>query len=112
MAEFGRLKAIAVTSAKRSSLLPNVPAIGEAVPGFELTGWYGLVGPAGMPTEIVNALNRDLDRIMQDKEMIERVKAQGAESPRANPAQFKEIIFRELDVVAKVIKETGLKIEQ
>lgn len=108
----GRLKAIAVTSAKRSPLMPGLPAVAELVPGFELTGWYGLLGPAGMPPEIVNALNREVGLIVSSPEMVEKVNAQGSEAPQATPAQFKEMMGRELDSVAKVIKDVGLRLEQ
>lgn len=108
----GRMKALAVTSARRSPLLPDLPAIAEEVPGFDMTGWYGLLGPAGLPVPIINAINHEIGAIMASPEMTEKLAAVGAEAPQASPAQFRELMLRELDNTLNVIKKTGLKLEQ
>lgn len=107
----GRMKALAVTSAKRTPMLPSIPAIAEAVPGFELSGWYGLMGPAAMPSDVVTALNRELAQVVASSDVTEKFTKLGAETPQASPSEFRALILRELDVVATVVRETGMKIE-
>lgn len=108
----GRLKALAVSSAKRSVLLPGIPAIAEDVPGFEMAGWYGLLAPAGTPPAIVDALSRDILQILRDPEISRKLALEGAEASQLSPEQFSASISLELDGIAKLIKETGIKLDQ
>ncbi len=108
----GKIKAMAVTSAKRSSLLPDLPTIAESgVPGFEMTGWYGLLGPAGIPAPIIAAVNRGVQDVLRMPEVQQKLAADGADAPLANPEQFRETMLSEIDRVSKLVKETGLKLE-
>lgn len=110
-AKSGRLKALAAGSLKRSSLLPDIPSIAEEVlPGFEMTGWYGLMAPAGTSPLIVNYLNREIVQTVTSQEIVQKLATDGAEGPQASPAQFKEAMNRELDKVEK-LKESGIKLD-
>lgn len=110
-AKNGKIKALAVGSLKRSSLLPDIPAIAEEVPGFEMVGWYGLLAPAGTPAPVVNALNRDLNQVLALPEVVQKLAADGADAPQVTPQQFRDTINREIDKIAKLMKEAGLKLE-
>lgn len=111
LAKAGKVKALAVGSLYRSKLLPDIPTVSESgLPGFELTGWYGLITSAGTPSAIVLALNQEVGRLMNAGDMKEKLAADGAEPAEFNsPAQFKVAIGKEIDKWAKVIKAEGLK---
>lgn len=111
-AKAGRLKALAVSSARRSPLLPDIPAIAEDVPGFDLTGWYGLVAPSGTPAAVVIALNQEVQKILALPEVVQKLATDGSEAPLMSPEQFRDSIHRELDAVDKLLRETGLKLDQ
>ncbi|HEX3137298.1 MAG TPA: tripartite tricarboxylate transporter substrate-binding protein, partial [Casimicrobiaceae bacterium] len=107
-----RLRAIAVTTAKRSPQLPELPTIAEAgVPGFEAAGWFGYAAPARTPKEIVATLNREVVRILALPDVRERLIAQGAEPVGDTPEQFAQYIKAEAAKWGKVIKTLNLKIE-
>jgi len=107
-----RLRAIAVTTAKRSPQLPELPTIAEAgVPGFEAAGWFGYAAPARTPKEIVATLNREIVRILALPDVRERLIAQGAEPVGDTPEQFAQYIKAEAAKWGKVIKTLNLKIE-
>jgi len=105
----GRLKAIAVTSLKRSSALPDVPTIAETLPGFEATTWYGIVGPAGIPREITNKLSSEIRKAVGLPDMIERFNQQGAETRGTTPEEFSAFMRSELVKWAKVVKDSGAR---
>lgn len=109
----GRLRALAVTSAKRSATFADLPTIAEAgVPGFELTSWYGLFAPAKTPMTIVRIINRDVLDVMNSPEMKEKLAADAAEPALPNtPEDFRRIVTREVEVWDKFIKTSGIKIE-
>ncbi len=113
MAKAGKVKAVGVGSLKRSRLLADLPTISESgLPGFELTGWYGLIGTGGSPAPIVQALNRESSRIMNSPEMQAKLAADGAEAPEPRtPAQFGAAINEEIDKWARVIKTANLKFD-
>lgn len=110
-AKSGKIKALAVGSLKRSSLLPDIPTIAETVPGFEMVGWYGLLAPTGTPAPIINAVNRDINLILATPEVVQRLAADGADAPQATPQQFQETVNSEIDKIAKLMKEAGLKLD-
>jgi tripartite-type tricarboxylate transporter receptor subunit TctC len=106
----GKLLALGVSSAQRSSTLKDVPTIAEAgVPGFDYNLWVGLFGPAGMPADLVDRINKDVERALQSAEIKERFANLGAEPMPMTPAQFKSFTRSEIDESAKVVKAAGIK---
>ena len=108
----GRLRALAVTSAKRTPLVPELPTVAEAgVPGFEATGWYGLLGPRGLPPQIVAKLNRVTLAVLGDREFVERYAVLGIEPLGGTPAEFAVHIRSELAKWGKVVRESGARVD-
>ncbi len=109
----GKLRALAVTSARRIPVLPDVPTMVEAgVPGYEATAWFGMVGPAGMPLEIVAKLNQEIGRVLRMPDVLGRISQQGsAEIVGGSPEQFGEFIRAEVAKWADVVKQAGVKVE-
>ena len=108
----GRLRAIAVTSAKRSSALPGLPTIAESgVPGYEFILWYGLVAPAGVPADIVGRLNAEIGKALRDPGISAKLANQGVDANPSTPQAFSELIRSELKKYANVVKQTGAKAE-
>jgi tripartite-type tricarboxylate transporter receptor subunit TctC len=108
----GKVRAIAVTTAQRSALLPNVPTIAEqGFPGYEVSGWYGLLAPAGTPKEVVAYLNTEVVKVLRQNEMKERMGADGAIAVGNTPDQFAAYIRSEMEKYAKVIKASGATAE-
>jgi len=109
----GKLRALGVTSAKRSPLLPDVPSIGEkAVPGYASVGWYGIVGPAGIPKPIVATLNREIVRMLQNAEVRERLAREGAVPVINSPEEFSAFIADDHRKWAKVIKAANIRVSE
>jgi tripartite-type tricarboxylate transporter receptor subunit TctC len=108
----GKLLALGVSSAQRSSTLKDVPTIAEAgVPGFDYNLWVGLFGPAGMPADLVDRINKDVERALQSPEIKERLANLGAEPMPMTPAKFKSFTRSEIDESAKVVKAAGIKVQ-
>ena len=109
----GKLRALAVTSARRIPVLPDLPTMVEAgVPGYEATAWFGMVGPAGMPHEIVAKLNQEIGRVLRMPDVLGRIAQQGsAEIVGGSPEQFGEFIRAEGAKWADVVKRAGVKVE-
>jgi tripartite-type tricarboxylate transporter receptor subunit TctC len=108
----GKLVALGVSTAKRSSALPNVPTIAESgLPGFDYNLWVGMFAPAGTPSDIVDKINRDVARVLQTPEAKERLAALGAEAMPMTPAEFHKFVRDEIDDSAKVIKAAGIKVQ-
>ena len=108
----GRLRAIAITSTQRSTLLPKVPTIAESgYPDYAFTSWVGVLAPAGTPSEIVAALNAHIVKAMRNPAVIERLAADGNEVVAGSPEQFAALIKTELARWAKVVRASGMKPE-
>jgi tripartite-type tricarboxylate transporter receptor subunit TctC len=110
-AEAGRLKALATTGAKRSKFFPNVPTVAESgLPGYESTGWFGLLAPAHTPPEIVAKLNRAVVAIMGEKDIIDRMAKLGAEPQPQTPDEFARYINADVAKWSKLVKEQNITI--
>jgi tripartite-type tricarboxylate transporter receptor subunit TctC len=108
----GKLKPLAVTSAKRHPSLPNVPTMIEAgVPGFELTGWHGIAVRAGTPAPIINKLNTTLNAMFSDPEFKKKWEAIGTPVVGGTPAQFGELIRKETIRLGQVVKNAGVTLD-
>ncbi|HYH42932.1 MAG TPA: tripartite tricarboxylate transporter substrate binding protein [Burkholderiales bacterium] len=109
----GRLRALGVTSGKRSRAAPDVPTIAEAgVPGYQVLTWYGLLAPAGTPREIVTKLNTAVAKIVRMPDVAEKLLADGAEPVGGTPAEFARHLADEINRFKKLTKDIGLKTEK
>jgi tripartite-type tricarboxylate transporter receptor subunit TctC len=107
----GKLRPLAVTSAKRLDVLPDVPAMDEFVPGYEGSGWVGVGAPKGTPAEIVDKLNKEINAVITDPQMQARFVSLGVEEEPMTPAQFGSLIADASVKWAKVVKFAGIKVE-
>jgi tripartite-type tricarboxylate transporter receptor subunit TctC len=108
----GKLRAISISSAKRSPQAPELPTIAESgVPGFAAVPWYGVLGPAGMPRPIVTRLNTEIARALAQPDMNERFVAQGIDLQSSTPEQFGALIKSELVKWRKVVRDAGAKVD-
>jgi len=106
----GKLRALAVTGAARLATAPEVPTIAElGYPGFEASTWYGFLGPAGMPKDIVNKAHDDIIRALKLRDVQERLAAQGFDSIGTTPEQFGEVLRSDVERWRKVVKASGLR---
>jgi len=106
----GKMKALAVSTAKRSPLAPEVPSLDEAgVPGYDLSVWFGVLAPAGTPREIVQRLNTEIVKILQSAEVKERFLKQGVEVQTSTPSDFDAFVRSEVARWAKVINDAGIR---
>jgi tripartite-type tricarboxylate transporter receptor subunit TctC len=112
LAQSGQANALAVTSAKRASLLPNVPTLNESgIPGFDLSSWWGIVGPAGVPANIVNALNTEIGKMLISPDLGKFLANEGAEAEAMTPQQFENLIHAEIQRWIKVAREANISID-
>jgi tripartite-type tricarboxylate transporter receptor subunit TctC len=112
LARDGQAKALAVTSARRTVLLPDVPTLGEAgIAGFDLWSWWGIVGPAGMPANVVHALNSEIGKMLTSPELGEFLKNEGAEAQAMTPEQFGDLMRLETERWIKVAHEANISID-
>ena len=107
----GKLRGIAVTARKRLAAMPDIPAMAEVLPGFELVGWYGVVGPANMPKAIVNRLHDELVKIIRRPDVRDRIAEDGAEPVGNTPEEFRKYLHADVAKWAKLVKESGAKLE-
>ena len=109
--EAGTLRALAVTTAARSPFLPNVPAIAETVPGYDTEVWWGLLGPAGMPPELVTKISQDFIAALNAEAVKERLAKFGASPIGSSPQQFDAKIYADYDKWGPIIKAAGIRAE-
>lgn len=108
----GKLRALAVTSAKRSSSLPDVPTVAESgYPGMDVSTWYGLFMPAGAPKDVVDQVHAAVNKLLATPEMKAAVQAQGAESQAMNQRQFADLVATDYRKWEGIVKASGAKIE-
>ena len=108
----GGLRALAVTTATRSPELPEVPAVGEFVQGYEASGWQGIGAPRDTPSEIIDILNKEINAGLGDTKIKARFAALGGYTPFASsPAEFGQFIVEETEKRAKVVRAAGIKAE-
>lgn len=112
LAQTGQVKALAVTSARRTGLLPDVPTLDESgIAGFDLWSWWGIVGPAGMPADIVNALNSEIGKMLNSSELGTFLSSEGAEAEAMTPRQFGDLMRLETERWTKVAREANISID-
>ncbi|MHB8272554.1 Bug family tripartite tricarboxylate transporter substrate binding protein [Bradyrhizobium sp.] len=107
----GKLRALAVTSAARAEVLPELPTVADFVPGYEASQWYGLSAPKNTPADIVGKLNREINAAIADPRMRERLAAIGGEPLPGSPGEFGRLIAEETEKWAKVVRAAGIKPE-
>lgn len=108
----GAMRPIAVTSGKRTSLLPDVPTVIESgLPGFEVLGWFGVFAPAGTPPDVVKRLNHEINKIISKPSVVQRFTELGAEPLGGTPEQLGAFLKAEQDKWGRLIKETGIKLQ-
>ena len=107
----GKLRALAVTTARRQEVLPDIPTVGEFVPGYEATAWFGIGAPKNTPTEIIDKLNREVNAGLADPKLKTRLVDLGGETFAGSPEDFAKFIAAETEKWAKVVKFAGIKPE-
>jgi tripartite-type tricarboxylate transporter receptor subunit TctC len=107
----GKLKALGVTTSKRSPVAPEIPAIAETLPGFNTSSWYGLLVPAGTPPDVVGKIYLDLVRITQSPEMKDRMLAQGLQPVANSPEEFAIFLKADVQRWRKLVKDVGISLE-
>jgi tripartite-type tricarboxylate transporter receptor subunit TctC len=107
----GRLRALAVTTAARTEMLPAMPTVGDFVPGYQASQWYGLAAPKSTPADIVERLNKEVNAALVDPKMKARLADIGGEPLPGTPAEFAKLIADETEMWAKVVKSAGLRPE-
>mgnify|MGYP000998732587 CR=1 FL=1 len=108
----GRLKSLALATSKRSPLMPDMPTVAEAgLPGFEFEPWFGILGPAGLPAPLVERLNREINVVMKEPEVLEAMRIQYLTPLPGTPADFREVIRKDLVYWGNAAKAAGVKPE-
>jgi len=107
----GKLRALAITAPKRLAALPELPAVAEMLPGFEVVGWYGVIGPANLPNSIVTRLHEAFVRVLSQREVRERIVADGSEPVGSTPEDFRQFMLADLAKWAKLVKQSGAKLD-
>lgn len=109
--KIGKLRGLAVTSPKRSPSFPNLPAIADTVPGYEVVNWFGVVAPAGTARAVVTRINRELNAALASPALRERLASQGADVVGGTPEDFGKVIRSDFAKWGKVVKASGAKVD-
>ena len=110
--KMGKIRALAVTSARRSSAVPDLPTVMESgVPGYETTTWHGWLAPAGLPQDIVAKLNAELARAVRSREVLDKLSDDGGEAVAGSPEHFRNHIATEIARWRKVVRDAGIRVE-
>jgi tripartite-type tricarboxylate transporter receptor subunit TctC len=107
----GKLRGLAVTGPKRSAAFPELPAIAETVPGYEVVNWFGIFAPAGTPADIVKRINAELNAALKTPELVKRLNAQGADAAGGSADAFARVVKADYVKWGKVVKESGAKVD-
>lgn len=107
----GKLRALAITSDKRSPVLPDLPTIAESVPGYSAMTWFGVWVPAGTPSAIVSRLNDAVGRVLKNPQVQEKLRDNGMEAAHGTPEEFSRFIASEIAKWTKVVKEANIRVE-
>ncbi len=107
----GKIRPLAVTTEQRSRTMPELPAIGEMVPGFAVAGWSGAWAPGGTPREIVMRLNQSIGRILELPDVIDKLRAIGADPTHSTPEGFAQLVARDIAMWTKVVKTANIKVQ-
>jgi tripartite-type tricarboxylate transporter receptor subunit TctC len=107
----GRVRAIAVTSGRRDPALPDVPTIGETVPGYDALGWYGIFSPTGTPAAAVERMSREVNALLRRPEFIAKLAAQGVEPLPGTPAEFTALMTRDRERWGEVIRRGNIRVD-
>jgi tripartite-type tricarboxylate transporter receptor subunit TctC len=109
LAQAGKVRALAVTSAKRSALAADLPSMAEFLPGFEVLGWYGLAAPAGTPKEIITRVNAETNKVLQSPELIAQLRRLGYEMMGTTPDAVDARIKSDVARWTKIIRDAGIQ---
>jgi len=104
-----RLRGIAVATARRSNAVPDIPTVGETVPGYEAVQWFAILGPKALPKNVVTRWNNEIDRIVQLPDVKERMAGDGLEPAGGSPERFREVLKREIAKWQKVVRTASIK---
>jgi tripartite-type tricarboxylate transporter receptor subunit TctC len=107
----GKVRAIAVSSAKRANVLPDVPSIADTFAGFDVAGWTGIFAPTGTSKEVIAKLHTDVTSVLARPDIRERFGEQGAEVVAGSPEQLAAFVRRESALYAKIIQSSGIKVD-
>ena len=107
----GKLRGLAVTAPKRLGALPDLPAVAEVLPGFEIVGWYGVIAPAKLPKPILTRLHDEMIKILNLPDTRERILTDGSEPVGSAPEEFRRFMLADLAKWAKLVKESGAKLD-
>jgi tripartite-type tricarboxylate transporter receptor subunit TctC len=107
----GKMRALAVTSSKRTSVLPNVPTAAEIIKGFEANTWFGIAAPAGTPKPVIATLNASINKVLQDPGVRKSIESEGGEVLGGTPERFRELIKTDISSWAKEVKSSGAKVD-
>jgi tripartite-type tricarboxylate transporter receptor subunit TctC len=107
----GKVRALAVTTARRAEALPDLPSVGEFVPGYEASLWWGIGVPKNTPVEIIDKLNKEINVGLADPKMKAQLAEMGAEVLAGSPSDFGKLIAQDTEKWGKVVKFAGIKLE-
>jgi len=107
----GKLRALAITAPRRLAALPDLPAVAEMLPGFEVVGWYGVIGPASLPGPILTRLHAEFVKVLGQPEVRERIVADGSEPIGSTPGEFRQFMLADLAKWAQLVKQSGAKLD-
>lgn len=106
-----KLKLLGVTEDQRAPTLPEVPTVGETIPGYELTVWYGAFGPAGLPADIVERLNAEINKALKNPEVVEKMEAMAVQLVETTPDEFAADLARDAEKYDQLVRELGIRLE-